>query len=75
LNQAKVYISVMPEEKIKEVIEILNKNIYEIQHKLNKRLNMKILPRLIFIQEKETVTAGKVEEILEKLISEWVFGK
>lgn len=67
LIECKVYISVMPENKMGQVLGVLNKEIYTLQKKLNKRLNMRPVPRIYFIEEKETSEAGKIEEILEKI--------
>jgi len=79
LNQAKVYISIMftlhrnkvsdagSENKIKVALQILNQQIYELQQKLNQRLRMRPIPRIKFLEEKETSEAGKIEEVLEKL--------
>lgn len=67
LIQAKVYISVMPENKIGDVLKILNKRIYEIQQKINKRLKMRPVPKIIFKGEEKTQEASRVEEILEKI--------
>lgn len=69
LGQSKVYVSCLPEEKSKTVLEILNKNIYDIQQHLNKRLKMKIIPRIFFRKERETAEAGRIEELLERLKS------
>jgi ribosome-binding factor A len=67
LERSRVYISCLPEEKIKLVLGILDRNIYNIQQGLNKRLKMKIIPKIAFVKEKETVEAGRVEELLERL--------
>ncbi len=67
LKQSKIYISVMPESQFDSVLKILNSQIYQIQHILNRRLNMRPIPRICFIKEKETSKAGKIEEILEGL--------
>ena len=67
LIQAKVYISVLPEKKTKEIFQILNRQIYQLQQKLNRRLKMRPVPRISFLEEKKTSEAGRVEEILEKL--------
>jgi len=69
LNQAKVYISCLPEEKTLMVFQILNRRIYELQQELNQRLRMRPIPRIKFVEEKETKEAGKIEEILEELKS------
>jgi len=65
--ESRVYISVMPESKVEEVFKLLNKQIYFIQQILNKRLRMRPIPKIIFMVEKETVRAGKVDELLENL--------
>jgi len=70
LIQAKVYISVMPEEKTKEILQILNRQIYQLQQKLNKRLKMRPVPRIKFLEEKKTSEAHRIEEILEKIKNE-----
>ncbi len=69
LEQSKIYVSAFPEEKAKTVLVILNQNIYDIQQRLNKRLKMKIIPKISFVIEKETVEAGRIEELLEQLKS------
>lgn len=67
LIESKVYVSVMPGEKTSKVFQILNRQVYELQQKLNQRLQMRPIPRIKFIEEKETKEAGKIEEILERL--------
>ena len=67
LQQAKIYISTMPAKNAKEALNILGKNIYSIQQMLNKKLRMRPVPRIYFVEEKETVKAGKIEELLEKI--------
>ena len=70
LKESNIWISTLPEEKLKRVLEILNKNIYFLQQKLNKRLKMRPLPRIKFLEERKTREAGQVEEILEELKKE-----
>ena len=67
LKQSKIYISVIPENKTKSVFKILNSQIYQLQQELNQRLNMRPIPKIYFSEEKETLKAGRIEEILEKL--------
>lgn len=67
LQQAKIYISVMPEGKAKEVLKLLGKEVYEIQQKLNKRLNMRPVPRIEWVVETKTAEAQEIEEILDKI--------
>ena len=67
LIQSKIYISVMPEDQDSQVFNILNKCIYDIQHLLNKRLNMRPIPKIKFIQEKKTTEAARIEKLLENI--------
>ena len=67
LIQAKIYISVMPEEQNSQVFDVLKGQIYDIQQLLNKRLKMRPVPRIIFIKEEKTQEAGRIEELLEKI--------
>jgi len=67
LAEAKIFISSFPTETIKIVLSILNKNIYELQQILNHKLRMRPIPRIRFVEEKETAKAGHIEEVLAKL--------
>ena len=70
LIEAKVYISVMPEDKSEYIFSIFKREIYNIQQILNKRLNMRPVPKIVFEKEKMIIEAGKIEEILEQLKKE-----
>lgn len=67
LIQSKVYVSIMPEEKSLMVLRILKNRIYDIQQKINKRLAMRPVPRIKFMEEKKTKSAERIEELLEKI--------
>lgn len=67
IDEAKIYVSVLPESKTKLISNILNRCIYRLQQLLNKRLRMRPIPRIVFVEEKETIKAGRIEEILEKI--------
>lgn len=67
LIQAKVFISCLPEEKASQVLRILNRQIYQLQQRINKRLRMRPIPKIEFVEEKKTKEAGRIEEILEGL--------
>ena len=70
LIQTKAYISVMPEEKTGHVIEVLNKGVYDVQKKINKMVNMRPVPKIVFVRDKEISSAARVEELLEQLKKE-----
>ena len=67
LNQTKVFLSVMPESQTSQTLRILNRQIYNIQQKLNKRLKMRPVPQIKLLEEKETKEAGRIEELLEEI--------
>lgn len=67
LTESKIWVSVFPKERAAEVFEKLNRKIYSLQQKINKRLKMRPVPKIRFLEEKKTAEAGAVEEILNKL--------
>lgn len=67
LREAKIWFSVLPENKTKEIARILNKRIYDIQQKINKTLNMRPVPKIRFLREKKTKEAARIEKLLEKI--------
>jgi ribosome-binding factor A len=67
LKESKVFISVIPEKEEKDVLDILNSKIYFLQKKMDKKLKMKKIPKILFLKEEKTKAAAKIEEILEKL--------
>ena len=70
LQEANIYISVMPEEDSQRIFKILESQIYFLQQKLNKRLKMRPVPKIRFSREKMVSEANRVEEILEELKKE-----
>ncbi len=70
LRESKVFISALPEEKIEEVLKILEGQIYFLQKKLDKILRMKFVPKIIFQKEEKLTEAGKIEKILADLKKE-----
>lgn len=70
LKEAKIFVSAIPQEQISRVLHILETQVYNLQQKLNKRLRMRPTPKIRFSEEKETVQAGRIEEILEELKKE-----
>ncbi len=67
LIEARVYISVMPEDKTDAVVNTLNKGVADVQNKINKRLNMRPVPRIKFVTDEKIKEAARVEELLEKI--------
>jgi ribosome-binding factor A len=67
LIEAKAYISVLPEDKSDQAIKLLNKGIYDVQQKINKRLNMRPIPRIKFVKDRAVAEAANIEDLLEKI--------
>jgi len=67
LSGAKIFISVMPKEKRKEVLDFLKKDIYHIQQELNKRLYLRKIPRIVFQEEAKVEEAARIEELISKI--------
>lgn len=67
LQQARVYISVVPDEKARDVLQVLQKNIYDIQQTLNERLKMRPVPKIKWFLETVTAEAQRIEELLDKI--------
>lgn len=67
LSDAKVFISVMPEEKTGKVLKKLEDEIYDTQQKLNDRLDLKIVPKISYVEEEKVKEAAEVEKTIENL--------
>jgi len=66
----KVYISVIPEDKFEDVLSLLNRHIYALQQFLNKKMQMRPVPKIEFFKEKKTAEAGRIDELLFKIKKE-----
>lgn len=66
VHYATVFISVLG-DKQRQVLEILSKNIYNIQKWLNRRVKMRPVPKLRFVMDEEEVRREKVEESISRL--------
>jgi ribosome-binding factor A len=67
LSEAKVWISVLPEDQAQKIIGDLNRKIYFLQQKINKIFKMRIVPKIRFLVETKTKEAARVEELLQKI--------
>jgi len=67
LQQAKIYITVFPAEREKEVMGLLRKSTYEIQQELNERLKMRPVPRIEIHPDEGESKAQKIREILDSI--------
>jgi ribosome-binding factor A len=67
LRYTRVSISVFPEKEAAYAMKTLKKEAYDIQGELNRRLQMKQLPRLQFINDETESKADVIEKILKEI--------
>ncbi len=70
LIEAKVYISVFPEERSDVILNALQKSVYDVQYKINRTLRQRPIPKIKFVKETEISKAAKIEELLSGLKKE-----
>jgi ribosome-binding factor A len=64
LIDAKIYISVFPEEKSAGILNALKKSVYGVQYQINRALRQRPIPKIRFVEDKTLSNAGKIEELL-----------
>ncbi|MFH0852357.1 MAG: ribosome-binding factor A [bacterium] len=62
----RVVISVFPDKKGQIVMEILTRHIYNLQQILNKKLQMRPVPKIRFVLDKTEAEAQELEEKMGK---------
>jgi len=67
LIEAKVFISVFPDEKAPNIVKKLNASVYSVQKKIDKLLNMRPIPKIKFVKDENIKSASRVEELLAEL--------
>lgn len=66
-KQAKVKITVLNQDNHQLVLQKIKKKIYNIQQDLNKKLNMRPVPKLSFFIDQSESKAQRVEELLQQI--------
>ncbi|EKE16049.1 MAG: Ribosome-binding factor A [uncultured bacterium] len=64
LRYTRVFLSIFPEKETAYVVATIKKETYALQGSLNKRLQMKPLPQLVFKVDTTEAAADKIEKIL-----------
>ncbi|PJE50418.1 MAG: ribosome-binding factor A [Candidatus Yanofskybacteria bacterium CG10_big_fil_rev_8_21_14_0_10_36_16] len=65
LEHAKIKVSVFPVENSENVLRQINKEIFNIQQKLNKKLIMRKIPKIRFEIDMSEEYASHVQELLD----------
>lgn len=66
LEHATIYISVLPEQQSRSVLAKIRQQIYFLQQDLNKRLNLRVVPKVRFELDRSAAHVSRIEQILEK---------
>ena len=66
LKTARVYVIPLGGIDTKEIVRILTENSHLVRRALSKRLDIKFLPKLIFVEDNSFEYAEKIEKIIKK---------
>jgi len=67
LDSAKIWISVLPNGKTREVLNHLSKEIGNIQRILNRKLKMRFVPKISFKIDKSEEYADNIRKVFEEI--------
>lgn len=67
LEHSSIWISIYPETESEKTLKQMNRQIYDIQQALNKRLHMKPIPKITFKIDDSNTSVEEVDKILKKL--------
>jgi len=64
LKEAKIYISCLESGSEGKILKVLAKHLPQFQQRLNRRLQMRTVPRISFFLDRSWENLDKVEELL-----------
>ena len=67
LRYTRIFVSIFPEKEIEYAMRTLEKELYQIQGKLNKKLSMRPLPRIELKVDHTEAEADKIEKLLKEI--------
>lgn len=67
LNLARVSISVFPEKETDFAVDILNRQAYNLHQMLNKRMNIRRVPKLKFIKQTGLEQPERLNQLLDEI--------
>ena len=66
LKTARVYVIPLGGFEMKEIVVTLTDNAHLVRKALSKKLNLKFLPKLVFIEDRSFEYAEKIEKLIKK---------
>ena len=70
LSFAKIYVTILNEEKKDETLKALNNASGFIRRELGDRIDIRHIPKLIFVFDESIGNAQKIEDIIEQIHNE-----
>lgn len=67
LSSAKVFISVVPDSFTPQVVSSLNAKSYIFHQMLNRKMRIRKVPRLLFLEDKELKEAERIDNLLKQV--------
>lgn len=67
LIDTKAFVTVLPEDKMDFIVKTLNNNVRDIQEQINRKLNMRPVPKIKFVKDENIAKAAKIEALLNKI--------
>lgn len=66
-SHAKIFVSTIPEEKAKELTDVLNKSARHFRFELGQRVKMRIIPEIRFVYDDTAVHGQRISTLLNKV--------
>ncbi len=69
LSLAKIYVSVFPDSKLRETVDLLNEKSWEVRYQLAAKIKNKVrkIPELRFYEDDSFKEAERINKLLDKI--------
>ena len=69
LSRAKVFFTVLDEERIKQTTSALNKAASYLRRRLSERLSLRTVPQLVFVYDKSVTEGARLSALIESAVA------
>lgn len=70
LKLAKIWVTILPWDREKEVLGILIKRKTHVQHELHHRIKLRVSPKIFFHIDETEKKAQRIEDLIDKVSQE-----
>ena len=67
LEHADIFVTVLPDSQTKDILQLLEKNVYHLQKLLDKKLVLKFVPKIKFRVDEGMQLENEMNKILDKI--------